>query len=152
MLNGRKIYPPKHHMELKGEQSHNRRHLEDMIASLLNHFHMFLKQNVQYAAWYSETLTNLYVAALTFVTHVVNNSNLIAIPVRYAGEKTLNSILTRAWNAPLNNFMFYAHAIRVVAHGEGNWGNYSTMKLSTLVSIEGVVPWWETSWVGKKLV
>ena len=54
LLNRRKPHPPTHLEELKEEQSlmagHNRRHLEDMIASLLNILQVYFKQTVRYAA------------------------------------------------------------------------------------------------------
>ena len=54
MLSRRKLNPPRYHRELREEQSlvasHNRRHLEDMIASLLNHLQALFKQSVQYVA------------------------------------------------------------------------------------------------------
>ena len=54
LLNKRKLHPPRYHKELRKEQSlmadHNRRHLEDMIASLLNHLQVLFRQNVQYVA------------------------------------------------------------------------------------------------------
>jgi len=54
LLNRRKLHSPTHHWELRKGQSpmtgHNRRHLEDTIASLLNHLQVFFRQNVRYVA------------------------------------------------------------------------------------------------------
>ena len=143
LFNQRKHHPPTHLEELRVEQilkaGHNvKRKLEDMIASLLNHLQVFSKQNVQYVAWYFETHTNLNVVVPTSATHVVTDLKLNIKPVRHAGKTTLNSIITRAWNAPSHNFTFYAHTVRVAAHGEENWGSWSItwVKSRTLVSLE----------------
>jgi len=54
MLNRRILHPPTHHWELREGLSltagHNRRHLEDMTASLSNPLRVFSRQNVRYAA------------------------------------------------------------------------------------------------------
>ena len=55
MLNRKRIYPPRY--QLREEQrlmlltGHNKSHLEDTIASLLNHLQALFRQNVQYVAW-----------------------------------------------------------------------------------------------------
>ena len=54
MLNERKLHPPRYQEVLREKQNlmagHNRRHLEDMIASLLNHLQVYFRRSVQYAA------------------------------------------------------------------------------------------------------
>ena len=142
LLNRWKLHPPTHHWELREEQSltagHNRRRLEDMIASLSKHLRVFSRQNVRYAAWYSETHTWLVVVAPTSAAHAVNDSKLSTNPVRHAGKRTLNSILTRVSGALLTNYMSCAHTVKMVVNGEENWGSWSTtwVKSTTLVSLE----------------
>ena len=145
LLNRRKLHPPTHHWELWEGQSltagHNRRRLEDMIASLSNHFRVFSRQTVQYAAWYSETHTSLYVVVPTSAACVVSDLKLSTNPVRRAGKTTLNSILTRVSGAPWHNYMCCAHTVKMAVNGVGSWGNWSTtwVKSTTLVSLEAIL-------------
>ena len=77
-------------------KAHNRGgHLEAMTATLLNHYRVLLKQNVQYAVWYFVNHTKLNVVALTFATRVFKEHKLTTNPVQHAEKTTLKSILTR---------------------------------------------------------
>ena len=115
---------------------HNRRRLVDMTASLLSNLRKFSRQNVRYAAWYSETHTWLVVVAPTSASHAVNDSKLSTNPVWHPGKRTLNSILTRVSGAPSTNYMCCAHTVKMTVNGEENWGNWTAtwVKSHTLVS------------------
>ena len=145
LLIRRKLHPPTHLEELREEQiliaGHNRRHLEDMIASLSIHLQVYFRQNVRYAAWYSETHTWLIVVAPTSATHAVNDSKLSTNPVRHAGKRSLNSILTRVLDAPSTNYTWCAHTVKMVVNGEGSWERWSAtwVKSPILVSLEEVI-------------
>ena len=145
LLIRRKLHPSTHLEELREEQSlmadHNRRHLEDMIASLLNILQVYFRQSVRYAAWYSETHTWLAVAAPTSAAHVVNDSKMSTNPVRHAGKRSLNSILTRVLDAPSTNYMCCARTVKTAVNGQGSWESWSAtwVKSPTLVSLEEVI-------------
>ena len=140
LLNRRKPHPPTRHRELREEQSlmagHNRRWcLEDMIASLSNHLRVFFRRSVRYVDWYSEIHTWLVVAAPTSAAHAVTGSRLSTNPVRHAGKRTLNSILTRVLGILSTNYMFCVHTVKMAVNGQGSWESWSAtwVKSPTLV-------------------
>ena len=142
LLNRRKLHPPTHHWELREEPSltagHNRRRLEDMIASLSKHLRVFSRPSARYAAWYSETHTYLNVVVPASAARAVNVLKLSTNPVRHAGTTTSKCFQIRVWKGHWTNFMCCAHTVKMVVNGEENWGSWSTtwVKSTTLVSLE----------------